>query len=229
MCDFPSERKLKLLHDKLFKDAKQCYPTSIIMVGGPGSGKSVARVQCIKALKYNIKDFVVIDPDEIYTLFKTNECRNIINHINDIYFQHAYNNHYHLVFDGTGKNFNWTYKEVIQKLKKESYRIIVCISLLNVKEALQRIKKREKLTQRKVPENFTKDVYKQLTKVIPKYLKLKEKDVDIILVFDNTKKLTLILEVDWFENEKGKMEKHVTCPSSLKNQQSLKKEIEKLC
>jgi hypothetical protein len=100
------------------------------MVGGPGSGKTSARVSVIGNLKENIHKFVLIDPDIILTKFFNNNsrCRDKVD--NSLY-EIAYSEGYNLIFDETGKDFYYYKKDAIERLKDAGYKTHLCIVVLS--------------------------------------------------------------------------------------------------
>ena len=101
--------------------------------GGPGSGKSTSQIDCLSKLFIEQKNVVKINPDMILTdLYDNDErCREKVNIINDNMFEIAYNEMYNIIFDGTGKDYNWTKRNVINLLKKINYKVYLCINLIN--------------------------------------------------------------------------------------------------
>lgn len=225
--------------NELFGNVKKCVSTAIIMVGAPGSGKSVTQKLCIKSLKYKYKDFVIIDPDEIYMKIyggdplyrRINEYHNDDGSangrgydmmiINNLDFEYAVDNRYNLVFDGTGRNYKSIYTNIIRKLRSNDYRIVICINLIDIEIALKRVEKREKETGRIVPEKFIHETYEILMNIIPKYLYLDSLSVDSILVYDNNDKTTLILEIEYDDYGNRK----IKCKSDIAFYNNITKKI----
>ena len=185
---------------ELFSPIHPVRPTIITMVGGPGSGKSSARKECIQSLKYTESDFVVIDPDEILTsMFNNNyncysDDEKVLDVItmNNLNFTHALKNGYNIVFDGTGRNIDFTETNVIGRAKRIGYRTVVCISMLDAHTALARVNQRGLATDRNVDSDFVKSTYDQLSVNIPKYLDIPKETVDILQVYDNTTDMVLV-------------------------------------
>lgn len=201
MCDIvPSEENVFKLRAKIFKKSAKNVMTAIVMVGGPGSGKSTGKTACVKELNLQLKDFVVLDPDQLLIkLFNNNpncywspEQKKDIFQINNENFVLAIREKYNIIFDGTGKNFRFTYNNVITPLKKNGYKVVICVVLLDVLEARKRIASRFKETQRNVDEEFIVSAYAMLDSAILKYINLNEKQVDAIYVYDNTERFGLM-------------------------------------
>lgn len=169
--------------------------TAIVMVGGPGSGKSSGKEQTFANLGKNSNEFVNIDPDEVLTnLFNNNnDCRSQVNKINDDSFALSIEQDKNIIFDGTGKDFEWYSKNVIELLTNKGYKVHLVIVNNNVSQVLSRIEKRAKDTGRDVNRNYTETVYNELNKAIPKYLELTCKSVNgSIYLYDNSSQLKLV-------------------------------------
>lgn len=161
---------------------------AIIMVGGPGSGKTSCLNILLAMLKQNSDDYVTINPDDILANFFKSDRRYYkkVNPINDKLYETAIKNKYNIIFDRTGTNFVSYYNDVIKKIKDEGYNIILCIVYNNFTNVKSRIKKREAETGRAVNETYAKKSYRDLTFNIPKYVNLNCDSVDEMFVFDNT-------------------------------------------
>lgn len=161
----------------------------IVLVGGPGSGKSIGKIKAIESLAKFPKDFVNIDPDEILTSFfnNNNVCRKQVNDINEKYYKKAIEQHKNIIFDGTGKDYDWYSKNVLKKLKKAGYTVYLIIVMNDVNVVLERIQKRASADGRDVPEDYTRSVYDSLSIAIPKYLSLDCEYADYIYLYDNSK------------------------------------------
>lgn len=185
-------------------------PIAIVMVGGPGSGKSTSQIDCLSKLFIEQKNVVKINPDMILTdLYDNDErCREKVNIINDNMFEIAYNEMYNIIFDGTGKDYNWTKRNVINLLKKINYKVYLCINLINPDTALERAVKRAKETGRYVSENYLLYVYSELEKNIKRYTRLDCNEVDGIVVYDNNKS---DIEIIYESKCNDKLEKEINC------------------
>ena len=190
-----TENKIKdFINKRLIVTGSQ-DKTSIVMVGGPGSGKSSGKEQTLANLNKNINDFVNIDPDEILTtLFNNNNnCRSQVNKINDDSFVLSIEQNKNIIFDGTGKDFNWYSKNVIELLTNKGYKVHLVIVNNDVNTVLSRIEDRAKLIGRDVNRDYTETVYTELDKAIPKYLELNCKSVNgSIYLYDNSSQLKLV-------------------------------------
>ena len=125
MCDIEtSQRDINNFIDSKFID-KDRNRVSIVMIGGPGSGKSTGKERILNKLGLNFNTMVNIDPDEIlYTLFNNNnDCRIKVDEINDILYELTVAREYNLIFDGTGKNFSWYTTNIINYLKDHNYKV----------------------------------------------------------------------------------------------------------
>ena len=170
---------------------------ALIMVGGPGSGKSSTKIKALEHLGLNTQTFVDIDPDEAMTslLNNNNKCRWKANSITGKLFKEASNNGYNIIYDGTGKTFKNYFSSKIKYLKKRGYNVTLCINILDVDEAIVRISRRAKMTGRDVAEEDTMKMYMQLEESIPKYLGVSCVDVDKILVYNTMLSPPLVYEM----------------------------------
>lgn len=183
----PTQQEIDVFIDERLKDAKR-DKVAIVLVGGPGSGKSTGKSKTLSFLNKEFSDFANIDPDEILTsLFNNNnECYDDVAKINTESFNLAIKKNKNLIFDGTGKSYKWYSKNVIKKLTKSGYTVHLVIVTNNVDTVLKRIKKRARETGRDVDEKYTKSVYEALNGAIPKYLDLDCSFAHAIYLFDNS-------------------------------------------
>lgn len=205
MCDIlvTKSQKEDFINKRLSTGKKE--KIALVLVGGPGSGKSSGKTVTINNIGKTIKDFVNIDPDEILTnLFNNNnECYDRVSKINNKSFNMAIEQNKNIIFDGTGSNYDWYSKNVIKKLKNNDYKVILIIVKNSVDKVLSRIKKRAKLIKRNVDEPYTRSVYKHLSSNIPKYLSLTCNYADFIYLYDNSKQsINLIYKTKCVGNEK---------------------------
>ena len=171
----------KLLNAKKGKSA-------IIMVGGPGSGKSSGIKVLLDMTKKKLDDYVIINPDDVLEVFFNSDIKKYdeANIINEKLYETALKNNYNIIFDRTGTNFEVYYNTVISRIKDRRYNVILCIVYNNYTNVKNRIEKRTAKTGRAVNENYAKSSYRDLTFNIPKYIKLNCQKVDDIFCFDNT-------------------------------------------
>jgi predicted ABC-type ATPase len=171
----------KLLNAKKGKSA-------IIMVGGPGSGKSSGIKVLLDMTKKNLDDYVIINPDDVLEEFFNSDRTKYTeaNIINEKLYETALKNNYNIIFDRTGTNFEVYYNTVISRIKDKRYNVILCIVYNNYTNVKKRIEQRTAKTGRVVNENYARSSYRDLTFNIPKYIKLNCQNVDDIFCFDNT-------------------------------------------
>lgn len=170
---------------------------ALVLVGGPGGGKSSIKAKTLEKINMQQSDFVNVDPDEILTgLFANNEtCREPVNKINNQIYDLAIQQNKNIIFDGTGRNFDWYSTNVLKKLKENGYAVNLAIVINNVDTVLERIKRRADATGRDVDLEYTKQVYSSLDDAIPKYVSLSCDYVNArIFVYDNKTELRLIYQ-----------------------------------
>ena len=171
----------KLLNIKRNKNA-------IIMVGGPGSGKTSGIKIVLDMTKKNLDDYVIISPDDVLEDFFNSDRTKYAgaNKINNQLYDKALANNYNIIFDRTGTNFEDYYTSVISRIKDNGYNVVLCIVYNNYTNAKDRIEQRTIATGRAVNEGYAKKSYRDLTFNIPKYIALNCQKVDEIFCFDNT-------------------------------------------
>ena len=106
MCENKSASEINTFINERLSSAKN-EKQAIVLVGGPGSGKSSGKLNVVSSIQKTIKDFANIDPDEILSkLFdNNNKCRKVVNDINDESYEKAIKQNKNIIFDGTGKDF----------------------------------------------------------------------------------------------------------------------------
>jgi len=161
---------------------------AIIMVGGPGSGKSSGIKILLGMTKKVLDDYVIVSPDEVLEEFFNSDIKKYAdaNKINEQLYEIALKKNYNIIFDRTGTNFEVYYTTVISRIKDSGYNVVLCIVYNNYTNAKKRIEQRTATTGRAVSENYAKNSYKDLTFNIPKYINLNCQKVNDIFCFDNT-------------------------------------------
>jgi predicted ABC-type ATPase len=179
------------IEERISKGQSSNPPIAIIMVGGPGSGKSTAQAKVLEQLHKEMTEFINIDPDQIlkdkFDNINTPENRKVVEKINDILYDVTFSKKCNLIFDGTGKDFDWYNANVIRKLKNAGYTTYLCIVMMHdIETAKERIAQRKSLIRRDVPNWYVEDTYKSLDEIIDNYLNIPCTDLDNLFLYDNT-------------------------------------------
>lgn len=193
-CDItPPSSEVDVFLENRLKDA-DVDKIAIVLVGGPGSGKSGAKIKTVQLLGKKLSNFVNIDPDEILTtLFDNNtNCYDKVSVINNKSYEMAIEQNKNIIFDGTGRNFEWYSTNVIKRLKDLDYVVNLVIVMNEADIVLNRIAERARQTGRHVNTTYMKSVYKALNEAIPQYLSLDCLYSNNIFLYDNTDNLHLV-------------------------------------
>jgi len=162
---------------------------AIVLVGGPGSGKSIGKTETLKHLNKNIEDFANIDVDEIITQLYANNisCYNEAYKINDKSFSLAMERELNIIYDRTGKDYDVYMRDVINPLINNGYTVHLVIVSNDVNTVKNRIRNRASETGRNVNLSYTEKVYDELNTAIPKYLDLDCNHINgNIFLYDNS-------------------------------------------
>ena len=166
---------------------------AIVLVGGPGSGKSTTKTKVLNILSKPENDFVNLNPDEILEKYFGNN-RELYDKCTPIYkrlYEETMTANANVIVDRTGSDFNSYFEDVIKKLKTGNYDIHLVIVNAEMAKILDRIKKRAQATGRAVNETYMNGVYDNMKTAIPKYVGLDCEFVKTIFLFDNTNNLKL--------------------------------------
>lgn len=174
---------------------QNCPAHLIIMVGGPGSGKTAARLECITQLRKKEEDFVIISSDDIIaSLFGgDNSCRGNVAPIIDDFADSARKGGYSVVYDTLGLDSKWILS-LAKKFKEARYQVTFCIVDISKKLAIERMKARvEKTGQPMPPMDYIDEKYGQISASIRHYLAQDRRDsgletpdiIDNLFMYDN--------------------------------------------
>lgn len=183
----PTQKEIDIyIYDKL-KNIKS-DKKAIIMIGGPGSGKTSGIQIVLDMTKQKLDDFVIVSPDDVLEDFFNSDRTKYedANKINNNLYETALNNNKNIIFDRTGTNFEVYYRTVISRIKDSGYNVVLCIVYNNYTNAKNRIEERTSKTGRAVNDSYARSSYRDLTFNIPNYIALKCQKVDEIFCFDNT-------------------------------------------
>jgi len=155
-------------------------PKLIIMVGGPGAGKTSVGKLC--ADKCGVRDAIVLNPDslaESEEFAKAGEAapRAKVNEaFRDVYERvMADKQGVDIIYDRTGAYEEHTsfVVNLIHSLSVHKpgidYEVILCIALAPVEVGLERVARRETLTGRSVPTTVTRRIYGAIDNVLERY------------------------------------------------------------
>ena len=180
------EEIYKYINNKLLNIKRN--KSAIIMVGGPGSGKTSGVKIVLDMTKKDLDDYVIVSPDDVLEDFFNSDRTKYPEaiKINNQLYEKALKNNNNIIFDRTGTNFEDYYANVISRIKDSGYNVVLCIVYNNYTNAKNRIEERTAKTGRAVDKAYARSSYRDLTFNIPKYIALNCQKVDEIFCFDNT-------------------------------------------
>ena len=194
---------VKNIHEKLFRNRKK---TAIVMIGGPGSGKSVIKYNYINTLNRDQREFVNLDPDFVLENMRSykekiarsnsnaaSKCKTSADMLRDKLHDYAISEQFNLILDGTGKDFEYT-KSVIEDLNNNDYLVHLVIVNVDQDIGLQRVKDRAMLTKRNIPTNVVKNIYSKLEINVKKYFELENTSLYKLVVYDNNEYPKIVYE-----------------------------------
>jgi predicted ABC-type ATPase len=150
-------------------------PQAVLLMGGPGSGKSSILGDVVP----DLKNFVVADPDEIKSALPeyrkglkqgdatiASKVHQESKEVTGSLVTKVIAGRRNLLYDGTGGN-KQEYEGYISNLKAAGYHVTLVMAHITVDEALQRVNARAQATGRSVPENVVRDIYNWVPKNFP--------------------------------------------------------------
>ena len=202
-CDYIKKSEIDNYISGKINSAKK-ENIAIVLVGGPGSGKSTTKTKVLNILNKTEPNFVNLNPDEILEKYFGNN-RELYKKCDPIYkrlYEETMAANANIIVDRTGSDFNSYFEDVIKKLKTKNYDINLVIVNAEKAKVLERIKTRQQATGRAVNETYMNGVYENMKTAIPKYIGLDCEYVKTIFLFDNTNKLKLVYKTVCKDNKK---------------------------
>lgn len=197
------------LHDLVFKGVRS-KKIAVVMAGGPAAGKSTVLQDFLLSLHRDRDEFAIIDSDLMLTslsAFKmlraqnterggpstaTQDCQSTAARLNNANLEFAIKSGLNIVFDGSGRNFNWTYHTLMRaKLHEAGYKVYMCIVVLDIETAVKRAKLRGLRTGRFVPQDVVRDIHRDVLDNIPRYKKLTF--LQQLVIYDNNGKVPVVV------------------------------------
>jgi predicted ABC-type ATPase len=192
----------KKLHDQIVKRMfagktpapASSGPVALVTMGTPASGKSsIVKTIMGSAGAEEKDDFVRCDADLIKVQLpeyhealqaKCKDAADIVHnesgYVNDRIFDKAVSEGYNLVFDGLGRDLDYYRKDVVGRLKKAGYHVILLMPFIpDVEENVKRAHYRGDREGRWVNE----DMIRKVAPVIPKNFRKLMRDADQFAVY----------------------------------------------
>ncbi len=201
-----TEREIALFSRMSIPFYTPADPIGIIMVGGPGSGKSAAQLKAIELMGCDETTFVKVDPDKVLmNLFDGDNTRYpLVEPVLKTLINNALVGRKNIVFDFTGRDFIMS-RKFVERLKQQNYTVAVCIAQLDTETAVQRSEARSKREGRSVDAVYLRKTYQQIKQLCPFYVTYPF--FDKVFVFDNNGP-TLVQILSFSREEAGAI-----CPS----------------
>jgi hypothetical protein len=171
-CHTPDIRARAAQYEKdlIGNKTASARPTAVLLVGGPGSGKSTIRPVVAPDDQYVIMDIDHVlrvvykpEPDSYYecfdpalVLYKQWRAKLIARRIN-------------LVIDSCGGKFD-EYVQLATHLKGQTYVTKLLAVVLPFHKAKGRMEKRAKLEHRRVDLDYAEETYGKIETILPRYL-----------------------------------------------------------
>lgn len=183
LCD-----KNELIENNKYINKKEKNSQLLYMVGGPGSGKSSGKKKILELNNLDYNTFINIDPDDLLEFFFNNSeyNRKFIFSFNEKIIKYFSFEKYNIIWDTSGRSYNWAKDTILKTLKNLNYNIIICIMYNKIENVKSRIKIRAEKIGRNIPNHYLNNTYTTLKNVIPKYLNLDCKYADHIYIYDNS-------------------------------------------
>lgn len=169
-------------------------PHAIVTVGAPGSGKSyILEHGGLDQLRRVVgspilEDYVHIDPDYMISNLceNNNEYRMLANFCNHETFLATVSQRRNLLFDATGKDLLNTCGRIISRLRAAGYRVYIFVVISCFQSCLHRIKLRQEITGRGVPEKFVRMAFDGMKVSVPYYVNHQREIAEAVYVYENS-------------------------------------------
>jgi predicted ABC-type ATPase len=160
-------------------------PIGILMVGGPGSGKTGAQTMCLALLNADPSSFVIVNPDRVLSGLFDNDNSHYpdTGDVLKALIDKAIDEKRNIIFDFTGRDFMRS-RTWAERMKASGYRVVACMVQLAPETAIDRANKRAQIEGRSVDVDYLQSTYVSIATLIPKYVELPL--LDDVYLFDNS-------------------------------------------
>ena len=167
-------------------------PQAVLMMGGPGAGKSSTLSQIVR----DPKQYVMTNPDDVKEALPEYQAglkagnKNIAGKVHgeskkvaDALADKTIKGRHNIIYDATGANKKG-YTDLIKQLTEKHYQIKLVMVHVKMDEGLKRVKARAEETGRHIDDKLVKSVYPAIP---PNFVSLAP-TVDQALLYDNSDK-----------------------------------------